>query len=105
MAIPQAIVRFLESDTRTKLIAQPQLRGQEGQKITLNLGDEIPVPTTTFGSFGGVGSVGTVPISSFNYKNVGVNIERGSPHCSITRRRSCGERTWTATPFWVTPRS
>ncbi len=74
LAIPQAIARFLESDTRTKLIAKPQLRGQEGQKITLNLGDEIPVPTTTFGSFGGVGSVGTVPISSFNYKNVGVNV-------------------------------
>ena len=74
LAIPQAIARFLESDTRTKLIAKPQLRGQEGQKITLNLGDEVPVPTTTFGSFGGVGSVGTVPISSFNYKNVGVNV-------------------------------
>jgi type II secretory pathway component GspD/PulD (secretin) len=74
LAVPQAIAHFLESDTQTKLIAKPQLRGQEGQKITLNLGDEIPVPQTTFGSAGGVGSVATVPISSFNYKNVGVNV-------------------------------
>lgn len=74
LAVPQAIARFLESDTQTKLIAKPQLRGQEGQKITLNLGDEIPVPQTTFGSFGGAGSIATQPISSFNYKNVGVNV-------------------------------
>jgi type II secretory pathway component GspD/PulD (secretin) len=74
LAVPQAIARFLESDTRTKLVAKPQLRGQEGQKITLNLGDEIPVPQTTFGSAGGVGSIATVPISQFNYKNVGVNV-------------------------------
>ena len=71
----QAIARFLESDTRTKLIAKPQLRGQEGQKITLNLGDEIPVPQTTFGSFGGAGSLATQPISSFNYRPVGVNVD------------------------------
>jgi type II secretory pathway component GspD/PulD (secretin) len=74
LTLPTAIARFLESDTRTKLVAKPQLRGQEGQKITLNLGDEIPVPQTTFGSLGGAGSVGTVPVSSFNYKNVGVNV-------------------------------
>jgi type II secretory pathway component GspD/PulD (secretin) len=74
LIVPQAIARFLESDTRTKLIAKPQLRGQEGQKITLNLGDDIPVPQTTFGSFGGVGSLATQPISSFNYRSVGVNV-------------------------------
>ena len=72
--MPQAIARFLESDTRTKLVAKPQLRGQEGQKITLNLGDEIPVPQTTFGSFGGPGSLATQPISQFNYRPVGVNV-------------------------------
>jgi general secretion pathway protein D len=72
--VPQAIARFLESDTRTKLVAKPQLRGQEGQKITLNLGDEVPVPQTTFGSFGGPGSLATQPISQFNYRPVGVNV-------------------------------
>src|SRR5262245_60740212 len=39
LAVPSAIVHFLETDTETKLIAKPQLRGAEGQKITLNLGD------------------------------------------------------------------
>ena len=43
LAVPSAVVHFLETDSETKLIAKPQLRGAEGQKITLNLGDDIPV--------------------------------------------------------------
>src|SRR5262245_12953405 len=33
LAVPAAVVKFLESDTNTKLIAKPQLRGAEGNKI------------------------------------------------------------------------
>ena len=36
-AVPTFIVRFLESDTNTKLVAKPQLRGAEGSKLTLKL--------------------------------------------------------------------
>ncbi len=74
LSVPTAIVRFLESDSQTKLVAKPQLRGQEGQKITLNLGDEIPIATTTFGSVGGAGSLATTPVSSYQYKDVGINV-------------------------------
>ena len=42
LSVPTAIVKFLESDSQTKLIAKPQLRGAEGTKLTLNLGDQIP---------------------------------------------------------------
>ena len=72
MAVPAAVVRFLETDSQTKLVAKPQLRGREGEEIKLNLGDRFPVPTTTFGSLGGAGSVATQPISSFNYEPVGI---------------------------------
>ena len=75
LTVPTAIVRFLETDSQTRLVAKPQLRGQEGQTISLNLGDRFPVPTTTFGSFGGAGSVANVPISSFNYEPVGIIVE------------------------------
>jgi general secretion pathway protein D len=74
LSVPTAIIRFLETDSQTKLVAKPQLRGQEGQKITLNLGDEIPVANTTFGSVGGAGSLATTPVSSYTYKNVGINV-------------------------------
>ncbi len=68
LAVPLAVVQFLETDSQTKLVAKPQLRGPEGEEIKLNLGDEIPVPTTTFGSLGGAGSVATQPIPSFDYR-------------------------------------
>jgi general secretion pathway protein D len=74
LAVPSAVVRFLESDSETKLIAKPQLRGAEGEKLTLNLGDEIPVPTTVFTPFS-AGGVNIVPTTSFSYRSVGVNLE------------------------------
>ena len=48
LSVPSAVVQFLESDSETRLIAKPQLRGAEGQEINLNLGDQIPVPATVF---------------------------------------------------------
>ena len=74
LTVPTAVVKFLEQDTRTKLIAKPQLRGAEGTKLTLNLGDQIPVLSTVFGA-AAAGGFASVPQSSFNYKDVGVNLE------------------------------
>ncbi len=64
LAVPSAVVRFLESDSETKLMAKPQLRGAEGQKIMLNLGDEIPVPATVFTPIA-QGGTNTNPLTSF----------------------------------------
>jgi type II secretory pathway component GspD/PulD (secretin) len=74
LTVPQAVVRFLASDTRTRVLAKPQLRGAEGADLELNLGDEIPVPSTVFGGLG-AGGVNTIPISSFNYRPVGVIVK------------------------------
>jgi Flp pilus assembly secretin CpaC len=74
LAVPTALVRFLETDSHTKVIAKPQLRGAEGTKLTLNLGDQIPVLSTVFGAQV-PGGLASVPQSSFNYKDVGVNLE------------------------------
>jgi type II secretory pathway component GspD/PulD (secretin) len=74
LAVPSAIVHFLETDSETKLIAKPQLRGAEGQKITLNLGDDIPVPSTVFTPLA-TGGANTNPLTSFNYRPVGINVE------------------------------
>lgn len=74
LAVPSAIVKFLESDAENRLIAKPQLRGAEGSKITLNLGDEIPVPSTVFTPVA-QGGANFNPLTSFTYRPVGVNIE------------------------------
>jgi general secretion pathway protein D len=73
LTVPTAAVRFLESDIRTKQIAKPQLRGAEGQEMTLNLGEEIPVVSTVFGQ-AAAGGFASIPQSSFTYRPVGVNI-------------------------------
>jgi len=73
LSVPTAALRLLESDSRTKQLAKPQLRGAEGQEITLNLGDQIPVVSTVFGA-AAAGGFANIPQSSFNYKDVGINI-------------------------------
>jgi general secretion pathway protein D len=73
-AVPTFIVRFLESDTNTKLVAKPQLRGAEGSKLTLKLGDSIPVIQTSFTPIA-AGGAATNPLASYSYRDVGVNIE------------------------------
>ena len=73
LAVPAAIIDFLESDSETRLIAKPQLRGQEGTQLTLNLGDDIPVPSTSFTAIA-TGGVAVNPLTSFEYRAVGVNL-------------------------------
>ncbi len=74
LTVPTAVLRFLATDSQTKLIAKPQLRGAEGSKLTLNLGDEVPVLQTVFGA-PVAGGLATTPQSSYTYRNVGINIE------------------------------
>ncbi len=73
LAVPAAVVRFLEADENTRLVAQPQLRGQEGTELTLNLGDDIPVPSTSFTPIA-TGGVSVNPLTSFEYRPIGVNL-------------------------------
>ena len=74
LSVPAAVLRFLATDTHTKLIAKPQLRGAEGAKLTLNLGDDIPVVQTVFGA-AVAGGFASIPQSSFTYRTVGIIVE------------------------------
>lgn len=74
LSIPTAVVNFLARDSHTKVVAKPQLRGAEGTKLTMNLGDEIPVLSTVFGA-AAAGGFASVPQSSFNYRTVGIIME------------------------------
>jgi general secretion pathway protein D len=73
LTVPSAVVKFLESDSRTKLVAKPSLRGAEGAKLVANLGDEIPVPSTTFQPLIS-GGTAINPMTSYQYRPVGVNV-------------------------------
>ena len=71
VGVPTAVIDFLEQDTQTRLVAQPQIRGQEGAELELNLGQDIPVPTTAFTPLA-VGGASFNPLTSFQYRPVGV---------------------------------
>ena len=71
LAVPNAVVRFLESDSQTKVLAKPNLRGSEGQKLELNLGEDVPVPSTTFTPLAGGGS-NVNPLTSYGYRTIGI---------------------------------
>ena len=73
-SLPGAVVRLLETDTSTRLLANPQLRVSEGETAQARFGDQVPVPVTTFSAIA-TGGIAQQPITSFEYKNVGVNID------------------------------
>lgn len=74
LAVPTAVVKFLESDNHTRIVAKPQLRGAEGAKLTLNLGEEIPVISTSYTPIAG-GGANVNPLSSYQYRPVGINMD------------------------------
>jgi general secretion pathway protein D len=73
-ALPGAVVRLLETDSSTRLLANPQLRISDGQTAQARFGDQVPVPVTVFTPIA-TGGTSQQPITSFEYKNVGVNID------------------------------
>ena len=76
MSFPSsAIYRFFKSTAEVRVLSSPKLRASEGQPATLSIGREVPIPVTSFvSSFGQPGALPTTPVTSFQYRNVGVNI-------------------------------
>jgi general secretion pathway protein D len=72
--LPGLFYRLLKSDSNTRTLANPQLRTSEGMPAQARFGERVPVPVTTFSPLA-TGGVAQQPITSFNYENIGVNID------------------------------
>jgi general secretion pathway protein D len=72
--LPGLFYRLLKTDDNTRTLANPQLRTSEGMPAQARFGERVPVPVTTFSPFA-AGGVAQQPITSFNYENIGVNID------------------------------
>jgi len=72
--LPALYYRLLKTDSATRVLANPQLRTTEGVSAQARFGERVPVPVTTFAPIA-TGGVQTQPITSFNYENIGVNID------------------------------
>jgi len=72
--LPGLFYRLLKSDNNTRTLANPQLRTSEGVAAQARFGERVPIPVTTFSPIA-TGGVAQQPITSFNYENIGVNID------------------------------
>ncbi len=76
VSLPSTLfARFLQTDSSVRILATPKLRAAEGKKTSLRVGTEVPIPVTTFTSAAAGGAQTFVPATSFQYRNVGVNLE------------------------------
>jgi general secretion pathway protein D len=75
VSVPTSIfAKFVQNDSNSRILASPRLRAAEGKKATLKIGQEVPIPVTTFSTVNtGVSSF--APATSFQYRNVGVNLD------------------------------
>ena len=71
---PALFYRLLKSDASSRTLANPQLRCLDGTAAQARFGERVPVPVTTFAPIA-TGGVNQQPITSFNYENIGVNID------------------------------
>src|SRR5262245_12023301 len=72
--LPALFFRLLKQDTNTRILANPQLRTSEGMPAQAKFGERVPVPVTVFSPIA-TGGVNQQPITSFNYENIGVNLD------------------------------
>src|SRR6185436_6366263 len=73
--LPNFVYNFVKTNTDAQLLAKPQLRITDGEKASLVIGDRVPIPLTTFNTQNAGGAGGVVPITSFQYQDVGIRID------------------------------
>jgi len=73
MTLPSAYLQFLETDSDTKVVAQPRLRGLADEELHQLVGEKIPVPQTTWNPIA-AGGYSQQPVTSYKYEDVGLDI-------------------------------
>jgi general secretion pathway protein D len=74
ISLPVGYLQFLESDSDTKVIAQPWLRGVSDTELRQLVGQKIPIPRTTFQPFA-AGGYAQQPIMQFEQQDVGIEVK------------------------------
>jgi general secretion pathway protein D len=74
VSLPTAYLQFLESDSDTKIIAQPRLRGVGGQNIEYVVAQKVPIVNSQVVPIA-AGGIGTQPITNFTQQEVGITLK------------------------------
>lgn len=73
--IPAAQAQALRSDTRGRVLQNPQLRASDGKLAKIRIGQKVPISTGSFTPFTGGGATAGNIFSQFQYQDVGVNLD------------------------------
>jgi len=74
VTIGQAAVDLLLTDTRSRIIQNPQIRASDGQEATLKIGERIPIATGSYQTGAATAIVSSLVNTQFQYIDVGVNM-------------------------------
>jgi general secretion pathway protein D len=72
--IPTFLIDFMKDRTEAQTLARPQLRISEGEKGSVVIADQVPIPVTSFNTANTIGG-NIVPLTSYQYQDVGITIE------------------------------
>jgi general secretion pathway protein D len=72
--LPSLYYRLLKTDASTRTLAAPHIRTSDGLPAQARFGEQVPVPITQFAPIA-TGGINQQPITSFDYRNIGVNID------------------------------
>jgi len=73
--MPSATLQAALSDTRARVLTSPQLRGIEGQKASLKIGDRYPYASGSFSSPTATTSGVAYAQTQFQFADIGVNVD------------------------------
>ena len=78
-SLPGALLQAVASDNSTRIMQRPQVRASDGQKVTLKIGDKVPIATGSFtpslGGVSGAGGTGLISSTQFNFTDVGIILD------------------------------
>jgi general secretion pathway protein D len=75
VTIGQAAVNLLLTDTRSRIIQNPQIRASDGQEATMKIGERIPIATGSYQTGAATAIVSSLVNTQFQYIDVGVNMD------------------------------
>ncbi len=74
VTMPGGLIKALMTDSRTRILQQPQVRAADGQKASLRIGEKTPIASGSFSS-GMSTATGLLASTQFQFVDVGVNVD------------------------------
>ena len=83
VTVPTAIAQFLGTDSDTKIVAQPKIRGLSGEKMEYIVGQKVPIVNSSIAAIA-AGGLATQPIVNYTLQDIGITIKM-TPRIHIER--------------------